>query len=274
MSHVATDVVDSSFRVELPDFEGPLDLLLHLIQKHELNVLDLPIAFVTKKYLEYLDVMKQLDLDVASEYLVMAATLALIKSRMLVPSSPIEDESEEDQVDPRAELILRLLQYQKYKSAAEQLAKRDLAGRDVFPRGQNGVEYTNTDVLAEVSIFSLLDAFQKVFDRAQNKVSFQIDAERISLQDRITQLTELLQAKPRCVFEDLFEDAYDAFDTIVTFLALLEMAKMKLVRLYQIDSTTPIHLEYRVLRENAVESNEVPERGADIAMTNQDVIEA
>src|SRR5262245_32314105 len=122
------------FRLELGAFEGPLDLLLHLIQSHELDILDLPIAFITEKYLEYLGLMQELALDVVSEYLVMAATLAHIKSKMLLPAPPAgqDDDPLEDQVDPREELVRRLLEYQKYKAAAEDLAGRGIAGRDVF----------------------------------------------------------------------------------------------------------------------------------------------
>src|SRR5579872_6653384 len=126
--------------VELPHFEGPLDLLLHLCQKHELQILDIPIGFITEKYLEYLAVMQLMQLDIAAEYLVMAATLAHIKSKMLLPAPPPgqeDDLGEEDEMDPREALIRRLLEYQKYKLASEQLAARGVAGRDVFSRGMN-----------------------------------------------------------------------------------------------------------------------------------------
>ena len=137
----------AAWSVQLPHFEGPLDLLLHLCQKHELDILDIPIAFVTEKYLEYLAVMQLMQLDVAAEYLVMAATLAHIKSKMLLPAPPPgqEDEADpEDEIDPREALIKRLLEYQKYKQAGEELAARGVAGRDVFLRGAPVEEATST----------------------------------------------------------------------------------------------------------------------------------
>ena len=142
MSETSLEPLDPDFHISLPDFEGPLDLLLHLIRKHELDILDLPIAFVTERYLEYVTLMEKLDLDIASEYLVMAATLAHIKSKMLLPQEPDDqdDEEPEEEVDPRAELIRRLLEYQKYKVAAEQLGARPIPGRDVFGRGSEEAE--------------------------------------------------------------------------------------------------------------------------------------
>ena len=134
---------EGQFHIQLPSFEGPLDLLLHLIKKHELDILDLPIAFVTERYLEYLRVMRELDLDVAGEYLLMAATLAHIKSKMLLPQVPGEqqdDDEDGEPLDPRLELIRRLLEYQKYKNAAENLGSRAVAGRDVFGRGLSAEE--------------------------------------------------------------------------------------------------------------------------------------
>jgi len=147
------------FRVQLPHFEGPLDLLLHLIKKHELNILDLPVAFIAQRYVEYLRVMRELDLDVAGEYLLMAATLTHIKSKMLLPRVPGEqqDEAEDsgEEEDPRLELIRRLLEYQKYKAVAEDLGGRAVAGRDVFPRGMPGTDAQGPAPLAEIGLFKI-----------------------------------------------------------------------------------------------------------------------
>src|SRR3954454_7293182 len=166
------------YSVALPSFEGPLDLLLHLCQKHELNILDIPIGFVTEKYLEHLAVMTLMNLDVASEYLVMAATLAHIKSKMLLPAPPPgqEDEETEDEEDPRESLIRRLLEYQKYKKAGEDLAARGVAGRDVFQRGSSIDEAVQTGLppLAQVPLFSLLEAFQNVLSKSKIKLSHDI----------------------------------------------------------------------------------------------------
>jgi len=145
----------TEYRVALPTFEGPLDLLLHLIQKHELDILDIPIAFITEKYVEYIFMMEQVNIDIASEYLVMAATLAHIKSKMLLPTPPEgQDELPEEMEDPRAELVRRLLEYQKYRLAAEQLGSRAVLGRDVFLRGTTEAVDEGPAPLAQASVFS------------------------------------------------------------------------------------------------------------------------
>jgi segregation and condensation protein A len=245
---------DPSFRIAVKEFEGPLDLLLHLIQKHELDILDLPIAFVTERYLEYLSLMRELNLDVASEYLVMAAELARIKSKLLLPPSPDDvEEVEEDQMDPREELIRRLLEYQKYKKVAGELGGRELEGRDVFARRPPDKEELGPAPLREVSIFQLLDAFQGVVKRAKAELSLAVNAERITIQERITELTEALQQRGACRFESLFPENATTYDVVVTFLAILEMAKMGITRLYQADRDSPIHLELRLLSAEAPE---------------------
>jgi len=234
--------------VQLPQFEGPLDLLLHLCQKHELNILDIPIGLLTEKYLEYLAVMQLMELDVAAEYLVMAATLAHIKSKLLLPAPPPgqEDEADmEDEGDPREALVRRLLEYQKYKHAGEQLAARGVAGRDVFGRGmpiEEG-ETQGLPPLAEVPIFALVEAFQRVLDRSKVKLSHDIVADRISLSDRIGEISDLLSVRRRLRFDELFESVSTRFDLVVTFLALLEMTRLKMTRLFQSEPLGPLHVE-------------------------------
>src|SRR6186713_1815962 len=184
-------VAANTYSVKLPTFEGPLDLLLHLIEEHELNVMDIPIAFVAKKYVEYITLMDELNIDVASEYLVMAATLTHIKSKMLLPVPPADQEDDDEMgVDPRAELVRRLLEYQKYKRAAEQLGGGDVLGRDVFARGLPAPSVEGQAPLAGLSLFKLLDAFQGVLSRATTKIDHQIDLERFSITDRINQLVD------------------------------------------------------------------------------------
>ena len=241
--------LDPSFQLELPTFEGPLDLLLHLIQKHELDILDLPIAFVTGRYLAYLALMEQLNLDIASEYLLMAATLAHIKSKMLLPIAPTDqdDEQGDDGIDPRAELIRRLLEYQKYKEVAEQLGARGIAGRDVFPRGSDAPEASGPPALAGSSLFSLLDAFEGVLKRAQVDLAFEISPDGVSIQDRMRQLVDRLSEEQELTFEQLFENHATIYDLVVTFIALLEMAKRRLVSIYQVDPHAPIHLRSTVV---------------------------
>jgi segregation and condensation protein A len=237
------------FRLELGSFEGPLDLLLHLIQSHELDILDLPIAFITEKYLAYLGLMKELALDVVSEYLVMAATLAHIKSKMLLPAPPVgqDDDALDDQVDPREELVRRLLEYQKYKAAAEQLASRGIAGRDVFTRGAPAEEAQGDAPLGGMTLFQLLDAFNRVLKRANAELSREITAERITIQDRIQEILDLLKERKRVEFEELFEGFVTPYDLVVTFLAMLEMGKQKLLRLFQTEPCAPIYIESAVL---------------------------
>lgn len=256
-----------NFRIELPNFEGPLDLLLHLIRTHELDILDLPVAFITDKYLEYLALMQGLNLDVASEYLVMAATLAHIKSKMLLPRPPEgQDEEEVDEIDPRAELIRRLLEYQKYKTVAEDLGERAIAGRDVFLGGSPPPAAEGPPPLAQVSVFKLLDALKKIAERVSSSFALEVDAERITIQERIGELVDMLRVRRRCRFDELFEDVSTSYDLVVTFLALLEMAKMKLASIYQTDHEEPIYLEYTLL-----DASGQPMAPAEIQQTTSDV---
>ena len=236
------------YSVTLPMFEGPLDLLLHLCQKHELDILDIPIGFVTEKYLEYLAVMQLLNLDVASEYLVMAATLAHIKSKLLLPAPPPgqEDELGADEEDPREALIRRLLEYQKYKYAGEELASRGVAGRDVFLRGMPIEEAVHTGLppLAQVPLFSLVEAFQTVLSKSNVKLSHDIVHERVTLADRINELVDILRVRRRVTFEELFEGLETRFDLVITFLALLEMTRLRMTRLFQESFETHIYIEF------------------------------
>src|SRR6188768_1220844 len=240
----------NTYSVKLPTFEGPLDLLLHLIEEHELNVMDIPIAFVAKKYVEYITLMEQLNIDVASEYLVMAATLTHIKSKMLLPVVPTDQEDEaEAELDPRAELVRRLLEYQKYKHAAEQLSGNPVLGRDVFLRGVPAPNVEGVAPLAGLSLFKLLDAFQGVLSRAKKFVDHQIDFERFSITDRINELSELLKNRGKVLFEELFEGARGRADLIVTFLAILEMTRLRLTRVEQEGPLLPIFIELAVSDE-------------------------
>lgn len=241
--------VAGGYSVSLPTFEGPLDLLLHLCQKHELDILDIPIGFVTEKYLEYLAVFQLLDLDLASEYLVMAATLAHIKSKMLLPAPPPGQEDDalaEDEEDPREALIRRLLEYQKYKQAGADLAARGVAGRDVFFRGMPVEEAVHSGLapLAQVPLFSLVEAFQGVLAKSKIKLSHDVIHERITLSDRINELVDVLRVRRRLQFEELFTNLSTKFDLVITFLALLEMTKLRMTRLVQMDPLAPIYVEF------------------------------
>lgn len=231
-----------AYSVTLPEFEGPLDLLLHLVKRHELNIFDIPIAFITEKYLEYLDLMRQLNLDIAGEYLLMAATLAHIKSRELLPNpEPAEGEEGEGEEgpDPREELIRRLLEYQKYKEAAADLAQRPALGRQVFRRGAP-MEPVDPDELplAEVGTFALLSALADVLKRSQVKLTHDVVVDRISITDRINSIVDRLAELETLRFLECFElegagAAQIRHQVVVTFLAILEMARLRMVRILQ-----------------------------------------
>ncbi len=241
----------AAYRVQLENFEGPLDLLLHLIQEHELDVMDIPIAFVTEKYVEYILLMQELNIDVASEYLVMAATLTHIKSKMMLPPDPnaVEEEELLPEEDPRLELVRRLLEYQKYKQAAEQLAGRSIFGRDVFARGIALPAEESQAPLAPISLFKLLDAFQLVLKRAKQSLDHEIELDRLSISDRINQLADVLKTKQRLGFEELFEGQHTRPELIVTFLALLEMTRLRMTHLFQENALGPIFVELAVREE-------------------------
>ncbi|KYF63431.1 segregation and condensation protein A, partial [Sorangium cellulosum] len=265
---------EGEYVVSLPTFEGPLDLLLHLIQQHELDILDIPVSFVTEKYLEYLKIMRSLSIDLASEYLVMAATLAHIKSKMLLPSVPAgqdDDGMPGEEEDPRAELVRRLLEYQKYKVAAGELAERGTLGRDVFTRGMSESEVPKGPApFASSSIFGLLDAFERVLKRTNVQIDHEVVFDRISITDRIVELTEKLSARRAMRFEDLLLDSVSKggviprFEVVITFLAVLEMCKLRLIRVHQTDPLAPIHILLSVAEgEPPVEFD--PEDGAPTA---------
>lgn len=247
----------AELHLQLPGFEGPFDLLLHLIEEHELDILDIPIAFVTERYLQYLALMQELNIDVASDYLVMAATLAHLKSRMLLPTPPADDDAdgEEGEQDPRAELIRRLLEYQKYKQAAEQLANRSVLGRDTFTRGALPEIVEGPAPLAPVGVFKLLEAFQRILARAKTVIDHQIEFERLSITDRINQLVDRLREFGTLSFDALFEGQRTRAELIVTFLALLEMTRLRLTNVHQEHALAPIVIELAVSDgEQAIDS--------------------
>jgi segregation and condensation protein A len=225
--------------VSLDVFEGPLDLLLHLIKKHELDIFDIPISFITDRYLEYVASMQELQLDIAAEYLEMAATLAHIKSQMLLPEEPgARDEAgEEEGPDPREELIRRLLEYKTYKEAARDLPEPE------------------SRVVSEVTVFDLLDTVQSLIDkaRAQGREGRQLLADRITVADRITQIADQLQAREKLSFQSLLGEDYTVFDVVITFLAVLEMVRLHMISAVQGESHGEILLAQPVTYEPRVE---------------------
>jgi len=225
-----------AYKVKLDSFEGPLDLLVHLIRTNEVNVYDIPIALITDQYLSYIALMQELNLDVAGEFLVMASTLIHIKSRMLLPRpDPTQDDRVEE--DPREALVRRLLEHQKYKAAAELLHERETLRSAQFMRPDARVADAAGDDYEpelEVDLFSLLAAFKGVLERASRRPPMVLPPEGIPIETRIEQLLARLSETEACGFEDLFADGDGSRSfVIVTFLALLEMIRLKLVRVYQ-----------------------------------------
>ncbi len=229
--------------VKLDIFEGPLDLLLHVISKHEIDIFDIPISFITKEYLKYLDLMKVLNLDLASEYLEMAATLALIKSKSLVPSNPAGSDADEPEEgpDPREELVRRLLEYQKYKTAAEDLAMRPMLGRDTFARGTSE-DLSEDRELSSPGLFALIEAFQKLISQAKIESSHEVTIVRISISERINEIVDLLRLKRRITFMELFEGMHTKGQLVMTFIAMLEMAKLGLTKIHQTGQDGEIYI--------------------------------
>lgn len=223
-----------NYPVRVSDFEGPLDLLLHLIKKQEVNIYDIPIFLITQQYLHYLELMRELDLEVAGEFLVMAATLIHIKSRMLLPRPAPEQEDAEE--DPRDALVQRLIEHQKFKFAAELLHEKETVRSAQWMRPDERVAAIVADEYEpelEVDLFSLLTAFKTVVERARKRPVVRMPAEQISIETRIAQLLERLSETEACDFQALFDDASTRAELIVTFLALLEMIRLKVVRVFQ-----------------------------------------
>ena len=231
---------DYTFRLE--GFEGPLDLLLHLIQKNELDIFNIPIALITEQYLEYLQWMKVLNLDTAGEYLLMASTLLHIKSRMLLPKSSEAEEEEEE--DPRAELVRRLLEYQKYKNAALEMEKRPLLDRDVFIRlAPADPEEEPEEERIEVSLFELLEAFREVLKKVKPETVHEVILEHISVEAKILEILEILEKENRSIaFHRLFPEQASRRVVVITLLAILELVKMKRIRIFQLAAFETIRI--------------------------------
>jgi segregation and condensation protein A len=252
-SPAASDIpASAAYRVELPEFEGPLDLLLHLCKTHELDILQIPIAFVTEKYLAYLETMQAMSVEIAAEYLVMAATLAYLKARELVPNpEPLEGqgEGEEDAVDPREELIRRLLEYQKYKDAAAQLGGRPIEGRNVFGRGAKLEGPIGPGELGEHSVWKLIESFADILKKAGPKVSHEVAVDRVSLSERINQIVDRLERGGSFRFDEMVDLNASEVDVkhqlVVTLLAILELAKLRVIRVLQDQATEQFFIAHR-----------------------------
>ena len=245
------------YPVKLEKFEGPLDLLLFLINRNEIDIYDIPIVTITAQYLEYLELMQELDLDVAGEFLLMAATLIHIKSRMLVPRIESESEGEVDQEDPRDALVRRLLEHQQFKAAAELLYERETLRSAQWTRPDGRVEEVAGEPFErelEIDLFGLLQAFQAVLMRARERPPVQLPEERMSIETRIKQLLGRLSETEACRFEELFADAASRQDLVTTFLAVLEMVLVRAIRVFQSGAFRPIRIYRRARIPNASKS--------------------
>jgi len=230
-----------TMNVQLEMYGGPLDLLLHLIKKNEVSITDIPIALITEQYLETLDVMRNLNLDFAGEFVAMASTLIHIKSRMLLP--PEEGEVDDDDgMDPREELVRRLLEYERFKEASEELGKREILNRDVFIRSSEIVEEVESNEFAPVSLFDLISALRRVLEKLPEDVVHTVVLEHISVREKMTKILDVLHHIGTADFHSLFEGAVSKMEVVVTFLALLELIKMRAVMVNQDERLGPIRV--------------------------------
>jgi segregation and condensation protein A len=232
---VESSLPDDAPRILLPLFEGPLDLLLYLIRREKLDIHDIPIAPITRQYMEYLDLMKELNLDVAGEFMVMAATLIHIKSKMLVPLSPTEAEGEEEMADPRAELVQRLLEFQRYKEAAGVLHQQAQIRAAQWTRPDSVVPRFDDagEEMLEAGLFDLIAAFKELLERRKTLLAHEVEAEGQSVESRMEELLDLIGVGQSLEFLELFAAQETKAAMIVTFLALLELIRLKHVKVYQ-----------------------------------------
>ncbi|MFP8878966.1 MAG: segregation/condensation protein A [Myxococcota bacterium] len=269
----------SPYSVKLPVFEGPLDLLLHLIRVNEVEITDIPIARIGEQYLRYLDVMRELDLDVVGEYLLMAATLAWIKSRMLLPAERVGEDGEE--IDPRAELVARLLEYQRFKEVAQELEGRNRLGRDVFAAHSLDLQKpADSDREIEVGLFDLVDAYRLVLEakRDVEPEVHEIESEEITIRERMLAIMQVLEVRSSVEFDVFLSDEHrneggDAENdgrtirkpvVVATFIAMLELTRLAAIRIYQsIDElgvpAGPIHLRLAVAGGDRSWAKDLPE---------------
>lgn len=242
------------YEVKLEIFEGPLDLLLHLIHKNELDIFDIPITIITEQYLAYLDMMKALNISVAGDFLVMASTLIHIKSKMLLPRPGEGDEYE----DPRDEITRPLLEYMRLKEMAEELSEREILGKDVFTRQEPSLDEDRMEAeepQLDVNLFQLMDAFKRVMERLEPGARLRLERDKWSIKEKSQLIVSLLKERGEILFEEIFTKEGSVSELIVTFLALLELVHRGLVRVFQ----PSINGEIRVMPH--FEQNELTENG-------------
>ncbi len=225
-----------SYKIKLELFEGPLDLLLYLVKKDHLNIYDIPIAQVTEQYLRYLELMQLLDLNIAGEFLVMAATLLQIKSKTLLPV--VEEQCVQEEQDPRAELVKRLLEYEKFKEIAENLRQKEVSQQDIFKRPKVENEALlpgRNELYFEASIFDLINAFSKALEDVPRNIFYEVIKDEFTVEEKVHQILHFLLLQPSVKISELFGQAKHKMEVIVTFLAILELIRMKEIVARQTD---------------------------------------
>ena len=235
---------EDTYKVQIKNvFEGPMDLLVHLIKKHEMDIYDIPIALITEQYLQYIEWMKAINIDIAGDFILMASTLTKIKSRMLLPIHGEEDDDD----DPRLEIVKPLEEYLRIRSAADELASRNLLGEDTFVRNPNLEDFAvdQDGEIIKVGLFELIDAFQKIIEKISDQRGMDIlAADTISVRDRIAQLIDIFETKKSVTFDELFSSNVDKSEVVVTFLAILEMVRLSLLTIVQNTQSGIIRLFY------------------------------
>jgi segregation and condensation protein A len=254
-----------ALQVFLEAFEGPLDLLLYLIRRQNIDVLDIPIAEITKQYVQYIDVMQEMQLELAGEYLLMAAMLAEIKSRMLLPRPVVE---EEDEDDPRAELVRRLQEYERFKKAAEDISDLPRLERDVFVASADAPERKVTTKLPDVSMKELLLAFHDVLQRAEMFSNLQMQREPLSVRQRMSEILSRIKANDFTGFADLFDAEEGRMGVAVTFIAVLELLRESVIEVVQAEQYAPLHI--RAASSVRLVGDENPESAEDTSTLEED----
>lgn len=235
-------MTEKELQIRLEIFEGPLDLLLHLVRVNEYDIFDIPVSEITKQFNEYLDLMRELNLNIAAEYLVMSATLMRVKSRLLLPPEENEDGEEED---PRTELVQQLLEYQRFREAALEIGERPLLGRDVFARKFPSPELADLQVdtgYLEVDIYQLLQALRDVIKHLPKDATHLVRMSGMSLRERMASLLERLRRSPSMLFTEFFQDVATVADVVITFLGMLELVRQSMIKITQIDTLGPIRI--------------------------------
>jgi segregation and condensation protein A len=240
-SHIVPPPPGEALTIRLEAFEGPLDLLLHMIKKEEIDIWNIPIARITEQYLEYLRIMKDLNINVAGEWLMMAATLIYIKSRMLLPPDPAENVGDEIEDDPRLELVYDLLEHQKFKNAAEMLYTREEVENAVWAKPPAEALEDGGDVVS-VTLFDLLRAFHNIVQRFEEQRSIEIDPEEVTVEQKIADIRRIFMIHDKILFSMFFASVKSRRHLIATFLALLELVRMREIRLFQEKSFDEIQI--------------------------------